>query len=75
MNVHIFVHVCIGSHSTVCPLGGVRANVCQRLDPFAKLNVLLCFLQSNQQPKKLKVYPAQVDDDGNIAVKFFTANA
>ena len=40
----------------------------------AKLNIRLCYLQSNQQPKKLKVYPAQVDDDGNISVKFFTAS-
>ena len=43
--------------------------------PCAKLSVFLGCLQSNQQPKKLKVYPAQVDDDGNISVKFFTANA
>ena len=29
-------------------------------------------LQSNQQPKKLKVYPAQVDGDGNISVRFYS---
>lgn len=40
----------------------------------AKLILFSCCLQSNQQPKKLKVYPAQVDDDGNISVKFFTAS-
>lgn len=32
-------------------------------------------LQSNQNPKKLKVYPAQVDGDGNISVKFFSPGA
>ncbi|KAL0043970.1 hypothetical protein WJX82_009949 [Trebouxia sp. C0006] len=32
-------------------------------------------IKSNQNPKKLKVYPAQVDDDGNISVKFFSPGA
>lgn len=60
---------------TKCACSGVCMTICaQGLAPFATLNMLLR-LQSNQQPKKLKVYPAQVDDDGNIAVKFFTANA
>lgn len=32
-------------------------------------------IKSNQNPKKLKVYPAQVDGDGNISVKFFSPGA
>jgi len=30
-------------------------------------------IKSAQQPKKLKVYPTQVDEEGNIFAKFYTA--
>lgn len=33
---------------------------------------ILGSIKSTQQPKKLKVYPAQVDGDGNISVRFYS---
>lgn len=50
-------------------------NVTTDVTTITILPITLCIvpLQSTEQPKKLKVYPTQVDDEGKIYAKFYTA--